>query len=134
MNILGGAPTKYSGEYPESEPETGALCNYLRFNENIKMILTFHSQGEEIYYGAGCGEPPRSKSIGKLLSKLSGYELKTAEGTASYGGLTDWYVREMGKPSFTIECGKGENPLPIESFFSIYATLREMLFTAPILI
>ena len=132
--ILGGAPTRYSGEYPESEPEVGALANYLRFDDSVKMILTLHTQGEEIYYTSGGKYPPKAKNIARLLSRMSGYSLGETMGMASYGGLTDWAIRELNIPSFTVECGKGVNPLPLNSQFSIYTAVREMLFTAPILI
>lgn len=132
--IEGGAPTRYSGEYAESEPETGMLANYLRFDSSVKMILTLHTQGEEIYYTSGGICPPKSKNIARLLARMSGYTPAVPEGMAAYGGLTDWAVRTLGCPAFTIECGKGENPLPASSFFSVYTAVREMLFTAPILI
>lgn len=132
--ILSGAPTRYSGEYPESEPEVGTLANYLRFDDSVKMILTLHTQGEEIYYTSGGQCPPKAKNIARLLARMSGYALSEAVGMASYGGLTDWAIRERNLPSFTIECGKGVNPLPLHTNFSIYTTIREMLFTAPILI
>jgi len=132
--IFSGGPTRYSGEYPESEPETGALAAFLRYNDQIRMILTLHTQGEEIYYSSGNQVSPKSLSIGRLLSKMSGYTLAVPDGLAAYGGLTDWYIRSFNKPSFTIECGKGKNPLPLSDFLSIYSKLRELLFTAPILI
>jgi g-D-glutamyl-meso-diaminopimelate peptidase len=133
-DILGGAPTRFSGEYPESEPEVGVLANYLRFDDSIKLILTLHTQGEEIYYSSGGVCPPKSKNIARLLSRMSGYALSEAQGMAAYGGLSDWAIRELHLPSFTVECGKGVNPLPLQSNFSIYTAIREMLFTAPILI
>jgi len=132
-DIKGGAPTRYSGEHPESEPETAALCNFLRFND-VKMILTLHTQGEEIYYTSGEQTAPNSLSIGRLISKMTGYTLSSPEGMAAYGGLTDWYIKEFGRPSFTLECGKGTNPLPLDNYFKIYAKIRETLFTAPILV
>jgi len=132
--ILSGAPTRYSGEYPESEPETGMLANYVRFDGSVRMILTLHTQGEEIYYTSGGTCPPKSKNIARLLSQLCGYTLSAPEGLASYGGLTDWAISTMGIPSFTVECGKGQNPLPVSSFYSVYTAVREMLFTAPMLI
>ena len=64
---------------------------------------------------------------------MTGYKPSHTDGTASYGGLTDWYINEYGKPSFTLECGKGENPLPISQILPIYTRLREVLFTFPIL-
>ena len=39
--IACGAPTRYSGEAPESEPEVRALCNYIRFH---LPILVFSHQ------------------------------------------------------------------------------------------
>ncbi len=132
--ITSGAPTRFSGEYPESEPEVGMLANYLRFDDSVRMILTLHTQGEEIYYTSGGTCPDKSKTIGRLLSQMSGYTLSKPEGMAAYGGLTDWAIASLGIPSFTIECGKGENPLPVSSFYSVYTAVRELLFTAPILI
>ena len=75
MGIMGGASVRFSGEMPESEPEVGALCNFLRFNRNIQAVLTLHSQGEEIYYTSGDKTAPRSRAIGERLAKMSGYSL-----------------------------------------------------------
>ena len=129
--ISDGAPTRFSGNMPESEPEVASLCNFLRFNDDIKMVLTLHTQGEEIYYSSGECLAPRSQTIADALSRISGYKLSKPEGMAAYGGLTDWFISEIGKPSFTIECGKGENPLPLCDYFKIYTDIREMLFSAP---
>ena len=131
QGIYGGGPTKYSGENPESEPEVGALCNYLRFNENIKAVLTLHTQGEEIYYSSGGKVLANTENIARYLSRLSGYSLGLPDGTATYGGLTDWVIEELARPSFTLECGKGETPLPLTDLFSIYSSLRELLFRFP---
>lgn len=131
MGIFGGAPTKYSGECPESEPEVGALCNYIRYNDRLRMILTLHTQGEEIYYTGRDGKvPPRSKAIAEAFRGMSGYALRQPTGSAAYGGLTDWCVEELNLPSFTLECGKGKNPLPLEDYFYIYARIRKLLFLA----
>ena len=127
-------PTRYSGESPESEPEVGMLANYLRFDGSVRMILTLHTQGEEIYYTSGGQCPPKAKNIARLLSQMTGYKVAEPTGMAAFGGLTDWAIRTLGCPAFTVECGKGENPLPASSFFSVYTAVREMLFTAPILV
>ncbi len=126
--------TRYAGECPESEPESGAVANYLRFNDKIKMVITLHSQGESIYYTSDGKCPDGAQSIGRQLERLTGYKLDMPAGLASYGGLTDWYIRELGKPSFTIECGKGENPLPLSDFYKVYSDVRRMLFSAPLMI
>lgn len=132
LGIFAGR-SKYSGQSPESEPETKALCGFIRAAEP-DAVLTLHSQGEEIYYRSGGYAPPKALQIGNLISSKSGYRLSEATGTASYGGLTDWFIKEYDKPSFTLECGKGENPLPIEDFTKIYAKVREVLFTFPMMI
>ena len=133
-DILGGQPTRYSGECPESEPEVAYLCGFIRFREGLKGVLTLHTQGEEIFYRSGGKSAPDGLRIAKRLAVLSGYRLATAEGPAAYGGLTDWCIQRLGLPSFTLECGKGKNPLPLSQAFPIYAHLRRALFTFPSLL
>lgn len=132
--IMQGAPTRYSGEYPESEPEVAALCNWIRFHSGLCGILTLHTQGEEIYYRSNGKCAPRSPAIAKRLSRLSGYRLSEAEGLASFGGLTDWCARGEKIPCFTLECGHGVNPLPLSDHAAIYARLRRLLLTFPSLV
>lgn len=134
QKISNGASTKWCGISPESEPESGLLANFSRFNDDIEMFISFHSQGEEIYYGNNFDPPKENIRIGKMLEKLSGYKLKETEGSASSGGFTDWIVKELKKPAYTVECGKGENPLPLSNLFEIYFKLRRMLFEAPMII
>ncbi len=134
LGIQGGSSTRYSGNCPESEPEVGYLCNFLRFGEDIQMALSFHTQGEEIYYTSGGQTAPHSTRIARYLAGISGYRMAMPAGPAAYGGFTDWFIREFDRPAFTIECGKGKNPLPITELSSIYLRLRRLLFTAPMLI
>ena len=131
-NITPGV-TKYSGEYPESEPETRALCNFVRF-ERPSLALTLHTQGEEIYYTSSEKSSPLSLSLAKTLSRLTGYKISFPSGTSKYGGFTDWFIEEFDKPSFTLECGRGENPLPFNDFDKIYSAIKRSLFIVPILI
>ncbi len=128
LGICGGAPSRYSGEYPESEPEIGALCNYLRFTNDVKGCLTLHTQGEEVYFGGGAGA---SEEIGKKVAAAARYELSRPEGPAAYGGMTDWVTESLGIPSFTVECGRGENPLPSSDLPVIFARIAPLLFTFP---
>ena len=133
MNINCGSPTKYSGEYSESEPETRALCNFVRL-EKPELAIALHTQGEEIYYTSGEKTCATSLPIVKTLSRLTGYKISFPSGTAKYGGFTDWFIEEFDKPSFTFECGLGENPLPFGDLDKIYSQIKRALFTAPILI
>ena len=125
---------KYSGEAPESEPETSALASFIRYNtDELCGVLTLHSQGEEIYYKSRGMCPKKSEFLAGMIGRMTGYKPSEAQGMSSCGGLTDWFIKEIGKPSFTIECGMGENPLPMSQLTRIYLSLRELLFTFPIL-
>lgn len=125
--------SRYSGISPESEPETKALCKFIREAAPFKYIFSFHSQGEEIYSGYRGYEPKNSRRSALALARHSGYTLAYPEEIASYGGLKDWYVKEFDLPAYTIEIGKGENPLPIACLKDIYINLRKMLFMSLIL-
>lgn len=127
LGITGGAPTRYSGEAPESEPETAALAAFVR-TVMPRLVMSLHTQGEEIYYRGGGRELPGVRAAAMRLSSLSGYRLGEPEGPAAYGGLCDYTTAALGIPSFTVECGRGENPLPPQDAPLIYARLRRMLF------
>lgn len=132
-HIFNGAPTKYSGEHPESEPETAAVCNFVRW-ARPELALTLHTQGEEIYYTSGEKSCVNSLTLAKTISRLTGYKIALPSGSAKYGGFTDWFIEEFEKPSFTLECGLGKNPLPFTDFEKIYERIKKALFTVPILI
>lgn len=133
-NLIFAGPTRFSGAYPFSEPETAAISSLLKFDSTVRMVLSLHSAGEEIYCSSGPSVTEKIINIGKKLSAVSGYKLGTPEGLAAFGGLTDWVIGELGIPSFTIECGKGQNPISCNRYFEIYAAVREMLMIAPLLI
>ncbi len=124
--IFGPSPRRYGGRYPESEPETKAITRLCR-NIDISLLVTFHSQGEEIYYEYGNNTPEKSLYIAKMLSSLTEYTLVKNEGLASSGGLKDWFIEEFRKPAFTIEVGKGKNPLPLKDFDEIYSRVESMM-------
>ncbi len=125
--ISAGA-TLFSGEHPESEPETSALCSFIRAR-GIDLLIALHTQGEEIYYDYNGIVPDGGKVIAKRLSALTGYSLSEPTGSAAYGGLKDWFIKEYGLPAFTVECGKGVNPLPISDSDIIYKGIRNALFS-----
>lgn len=130
--IYGPGPTRYGGKKPESEPEVIAVTNFVR-NHNIMRLLAFHSQGEEIYWDFEGMQPPESYEIGKYLAAVSGYTLSQPEGIACGGGCKDWFIKEFGRPGYTIEVGCGENPLPICQFDTIYNNLLELFIISSII-
>lgn len=54
------------------------------------------------------------------LQGLVGYELINEVETNSYAGYRDWFISFYNRPGFTIETGRGINPLPISQFNQIY--------------
>lgn len=126
---FGIAPGKsrYAGEYPESEPETRAMANLIRVL-NPLMLVSLHSQGKEVYFQP---KNQRIERIGKRIADAIGYEVCEPSDLALYGGLSDYAGAVLGIPSFTIEVGLGENPLPISSLPSICEKLRPLLIRLP---
>ncbi|MBQ2676187.1 MAG: M14 family metallocarboxypeptidase [Clostridia bacterium] len=124
--IVGPSPRRYGGEYPESEPETKAMADLCR-NNNVLQLICFHSQGEEIFWSYGENTPDRGYRLARLFATASGYRLVTPQGTASYGGYKDWFIKAFNRPGFTIELGKGENPLNPNQLYDIYNKVEELL-------
>ncbi|WP_053956499.1 M14 family metallopeptidase [Inediibacterium massiliense] len=129
--VYGPGPTRYSGPYPESEPESKAVADFTR-NHNFRLVLAYHTQGEVIYWNFENMAPPVAKEIGELFSKVSGYDLAQTYGITSYAGYKDWFIQDYKRPGYTIEAGKGVNPLPIEQFPRIYEENEEILLLAPL--
>ncbi|MBQ8351218.1 MAG: gamma-D-glutamyl-meso-diaminopimelate peptidase [Clostridia bacterium] len=131
--ITGGCPTRYSGEYPFSEPETAALAAFLAILQPA-AILTLHSQGEEIFYHPVSPPIAGADALGMRLARLTGYRLGEADGMAAYGGMSDYAAEGLRLRAYTIECGLGQNPLPIRDAPVIYRRLRRALFLLPTLL
>lgn len=124
--ITSPAPRRFGGLFPESEPETAAVTRLCR-RISVEGLISFHSQGEEIYYEYGKNTPKKSLYFAKMFSALTDYSLVKNEGLASSGGLKDWFIEEFKKPAFTVEIGKDKNPLPLESADEIYDRLEAMM-------
>ncbi len=131
--IRGGCASRYSGPYPFSEPETGAVRDLLTTLAPA-MVLTLHSQGEEIFYHPVTPPVPHAAAWGHALSRWSGYRLGQAEGMAAYGGLSDYAAEVLRLPSYTLECGRGKNPLPLAQGEALYRHLRYLLCHAMTLV
>lgn len=145
LGIYNGAPTRYSGIYPESEPETQAMCHFLR-KTDTELMLTFHSQGEELYGGDFYSKNDlkktqfqnqkaiNSRPVGRYLENTTGYKVAKPEGAAAYGGLTDWYLPTFNRPAYTVEVGRGVNPLPMSDLDEICQKLFYAMITVPFIL
>lgn len=121
------APRDYSGRAPLTEPEVQALAALTREAEFLRT-LAFHTQGSVIFWGFEGLEPPQSEVLAKEFEAVSGYEaIRNAESTAGY---KDWFIQDFRRPGFTLELGRGANPLPIEQFGDIYASTQGIMLAA----
>jgi g-D-glutamyl-meso-diaminopimelate peptidase len=129
LGITGPGPTRYSGPYPVSEPETRAMVSFTR-SHDLRLVMAYHAQGRVIYWNFQNLAPAEARTIGESLSRISGYALDEATGVASYAGYKDWFIQDFRRPGYTIEVGEGKNPLPISQFPQIYAENQGMLLYA----
>lgn len=125
-------PSRFGGTHPESEPETAALVSLCK-RENIHHVCAMHTQGEVIYWGYKDYCEKRNKQMAQIMAVSSGYALDVPHGTAVGGGFKDWFVQAFRQPGFTVEFGRGQNPLPIQKALEIYLKAREMLTICAIL-
>ena len=119
----------YSGEAPESEPETRGAANLVR-TLMPHAVVSLHTQGEEIYAYL---DIPKVQRCAARLGELCGYRVCRATGTAAYGGLCD-YTARLGIPSFTFELGKGENPLDESALPKIFPRVADAIAILPTLL
>lgn len=129
-----------AGLRAESEPEVSALCRYIRMAENgvigqLELGLELHADGNSLRCTSGDKAAPRSRTIARLLSRMTGCE---AEKESEAGGsMTDFFLHEIGRPAFCCGCldeGGKESSSVADEYLRIYAAFREALFSAPLLI
>lgn len=132
LGITGPGPTRFSGPYPVSEPETRAVVDFTR-SHNLRLVLAYHSQGQVIFWNFQNMATQESREIGEALARASGYTLEEAAGIASYAGYKDWFVKEFRRPGYTVEVGLGKNPLPISQFDDIYSDNLPLLLLASVI-
>ena len=117
--MRGPAPANYVGTAPLSAPESRVLYDYTLATAP-RLTLSFHTQGEEIYWRYGECEPENARQIGELFARLSGYKLADPVPGSSNAGYKDWFLEAFDRPGYTIEAGLGVNPLPLTDFDGLY--------------
>ena len=132
QGIVSPAPADFVGRAPLSAPESRALYDYT-LALSPRLTLSYHTQGELIYWRYGAMEPPRAREIGERLAALSGYTLADAPYVSGFAGYKDWFIACFDCPGYTIEAGRGTNPLPLSDFDSIYRANLPILVSAALL-
>lgn len=113
------APRDFVGFGPLTEPEALAVYDFT-LAHNFRLILTYHTQGKEIYWQFQDSAPKEAYSIGQKFARVSGYTLANVPYESSFAGYKDWFLQQYRRPGHTIEAGLGENPLPLSQFNQIY--------------
>lgn len=123
------APRDYVGRSPLNQAETKALAGYTTFVDPA-LVLAYHTQGGEIYWQFEDYEIPGARELGEAFARLSGYTLAEVPYNSGFAGYKDWFIKYFGRPGYTVEAGRGENPLPISQFDEIYEDNLGILVTA----
>lgn len=122
-------PRDYVGRAPLTQKETQALADFTRYLDPA-LILALHTQGETIYWKYDDIQVPGAQALGEEFARLSGYALEDTPYASGFAGYKDWFIKTWRRPGFTIEAGKGENPLPLSQFEPIYNACLGILTTA----
>ncbi|MEE0866270.1 MAG: M14 family metallocarboxypeptidase [Clostridia bacterium] len=113
------APRDFVGYGALTEPEALAVYNFT-LEHNFRLVISYHTQGQEIYWNFQNINPPRGFAIGTRFANASGYTLANVPFNSSFAGYKDWFIQDYNRPGYTIEAGIGQNPLPISQFNEIY--------------
>jgi len=122
-------PRDYVGRAPLDQFETRALAGYTEVIDP-ELVLAYHTQGGEIYWQFNEIEIPGARALGEEFARVSGYTLTDVPYESGFAGYKDWFIQQFRRPGYTIEAGRGENPLPITQFDEIYRDNLGILVTA----
>lgn len=120
----GAGPRDFGGKFPLSEPEARALADFAMMR-SFATVFAVHSQGEEIYYNYRGFEPPCAEPMARQMAAAAGYRAVCLQD--SDAGFKDWFIRQFRRPGFTLEIGKGCNPLPRRQLQTITIELERMV-------
>ena len=123
------SPRDYVGEYPLQDPESRAVFDFT-VSHNFALTLSYHTQGEVIFWQYLDYNPPGAYETAQEFSRLSGYAVADVPYASGFAGYKDWFIYKYNRPGYTIEAGKGVSPLPLEDFDGIYKANRGILVSA----
>ena len=123
------APRDYVGRAPLSQAESLALYDYTN-RVDPALVLAYHTQGGVIYYKYTDIQIPGAEELAQRFAEVSGYEIEDVPYASGFAGYKDWFIQRYRRPGFTIEAGRGINPLPLSQFDEIYRDNLGILITA----
>ena len=126
------APRDYVGSAPLEAPESRCIYDFT-LEHSFSLTLSYHTQGEVIYWKYGDTDPERAYEIGLEFERLSGYRLELTPPEMANAGYKDWFIHKFLQPGYTIEAGYGYSPLPITQLETIYRKNLGILTTGLII-
>lgn len=119
-------PRDFVGSAPLSEPESAAVFFFTQ-RHNFALTLSYHSQGEVIYWKFKDYLPAGSWEIAQIFADMTGYTAEETPSESGNAGYKDWFIQDFDRPGYTFEVGRGVNPLPLSQFDQIYAENEPVL-------
>ncbi len=113
-------PRDYVGTRPLEAPENRALYE-LSVADRYDRAIAYHTQGGEIYCEFGGRSPEGSRTLADRFAAVSGYSVADVPYDSGFAGYKDWMIDRFAANAFTIEAGRGVNPLPIDALPTLYA-------------
>ena len=112
-------PRDFVGLAPLDQAESRAMEELTR-RLAPALTLSFHTQGEVIYWKFLDMEPAGARQLGEDFAAVSGYTLEDVPYASGFAGYKDWYILTYDRPGYTVEVGRGDNPLPLAQLPEIY--------------
>lgn len=119
----------FKGFDSNSEVETKAITELCSTLKGLKMVVSYHSSGEEVYFNYGQSGQLWNDTI-KILDAIQ-YQTRYSRAVPSIDGLgcSDWVVNCLNIPAITLETGIGDCPLSINEYPKIWRDNKDVLST-----
>ncbi len=134
QGIISGGREAYSGEYPESEPETAALCRLLRFlGEDILGVLELQSGDGKLYCSCKDKLSAKTMAAGRILGRALALRDPTPQMVAPTGSLADWCIEKLSRPAYRLTCDVSQYSQE-KARTLLFEHLRRALYTFPFML
>jgi len=132
--IGSGAPEGFGGEYPESEPESAALCRLLRFlGQDLLGLIELRLGTGEIRCSCQHKLSAKTTAAGRILGRATGYRLIDPEKTAPRGSVSDWCIEKLSRPAYRVDCDAAKYPRD-KARACLFEALRRTFYTFPFML
>lgn len=117
----------FKGYSSSSEVETKTIEDLCKSMDGLKVVISYHSSGEEIYFDYGQNNQLMDDTL-KILKVLQD-ETKYSKAEPSLNGVgcSDWIVNSLKIPAFTIETGIHDCPIHINEYHKVWNDNKNIL-------